>query len=190
MKVKLEIEFDMETELEESNIVKTKHELLNGIKIVESDVVDGFEITTDFNDCDNISDFFIKPHSAKITARKSPEFSKEDLCVDDIEVNYDCNGVSCQFASVFNADEIFNTHINDEDDSWVDFYAEYFPESRELKCEYYVHTPTTERSYPYIPTEEERRLIIFAMEEFCQDNYGENIMEFIQSESEEMNISM
>lgn len=32
--------------------------------------------------------------------------------------------------------------------------------------------------------------IIFAMEEYCQDNYGENIMEFIQSESEEIGLSM
>lgn len=102
--------------------------------------------------------------------------------------NYD--GVSCQFKTYFDVDKKFGTNVNDDCDSWVNFYAEYFPESRELNCEYYVHTPNSFENRSYIPTEEERRLIIFAMEEYCQDNYGENIMEFIQSESEEFGMSM
>lgn len=182
MKVKMEIEFDMETELEDSDIEKTKKELISGIRLQESDDVDGFVITTDFADCDNTEDFFIKPYSAKITAVKSPEFSKEELEAIDIELNDNYDGVSCQFASIYNADEKFGTHINDEDDSWVNFYAEYFPENKELKCEYCVHTPTKEESCSYAPTEKEKQLIVFAMEEFCEDNYGENILEFIQSE--------
>lgn len=190
MKVKLEIEFEMENELEESDIVKTKKELLDGIRISDSDVVDGFEITTDFDDCDNISDFFIKPYSAKIISIKTPEFSKDELWVNDIELNDNYDGVSCQFETHFNPDEKFGTHVNGEDDSWVNFYAEYLPENRELKCEYYVHTSTIEESHPYYPTEEERCLMINAMEEYCQDNYGENIFEFIQSESEEMGLTM
>lgn len=82
------------------------------------------------------------------------------------------------------------TKSSEQIDSWVNFYAEYFPENRELNCEYYVHTPNNIENHSYIPTDEERRLIIFAMEEYCQDNYGENIMEFIQSESEEIGLSM
>lgn len=185
MKVKLEIEFDMNTGLEDFDITKTKKELLNGIKIEDSDVVDGFEITTDFDGCDNTSDFFIKPNSARIISIEAPEFSKEELCVEDIEINDNYDGVSCQFKTCFDVDKKLGTNINDDCDSWVNFYAEYFPENRELKCEYYVHTPIKEESHSYIPTEEERRLIIFAMEEYCEDNYGENIIEFIQSEQEE-----
>lgn len=185
MKVKMEIEFDMETELEDSDIEKTKKELISGIRLQESDDVDGFVITTDFADCDNTEDFFIKPYSAKITAVKSPEFSKEELEAIDIEINDDYDGVSCQFASIYDADAKFGTHINGENDSWLNFYAEYCPESKELKCEYYLCTPLIEESRQYFPTEEERQLIIFAMEEYCQDNYGENIAEFIQSEQEE-----
>ncbi len=190
MKVKLEIEFEMETELEESDITKTKNELLNGIRIEDSDVVDGFEITTDFDDCDNTSDFFIKPHSAKIISVEAPEFSKEELCVEDIEVNDNYDGISCQFKTCFDVDKKLGTNINDNCDSWVNFYAEYFPESRELNCEYYVHKPNSFENHSYIPTEEERCLIIFAMEEYCQDNYGENILEFIQSEQEDEAMNM
>lgn len=110
MKVKLEIEFDMKTELEESDITKTKNELLNGIRIEESDVVDGFEITTDFDDCDNVSDFFIKPYSAKIISIEAPEFSKEELCIENIEVNDNYDGVSCQFRTYFDVDKKFGTN--------------------------------------------------------------------------------
>lgn len=190
MKIKLEIEFEMNTKLEDFDITKTKKELLNGIRIEDSDVVDGFEITTDFDDCDNTSDFYIKPNSARIISIEVPEFSKDELWVNDIELNDNYDGVSCQFETHFNPDKKFGTHVNGEDDSWVSFYAEYFPESRELNCEYYVHKPNSFENHSYIPTEEERRLIIFAMEEYCQDNYGENISEFIQSESEEIGLSM
>lgn len=190
MKVKVEIEFEMERETEESEIAKTKEELISGITITDSDDVDGFVVTTDFADCDNTKDFFIKPYSAKITAVEFPEFSSDELSVADIEINDNYDGVSCQFESIYDADEMFGTHINEEDDSWVNFYAEYFPESKELKCEYCVHTPTKEESCSYIPTEKEKQLIVFAMEEFCQDNYGENILEFIQSEQEDETMNM
>lgn len=190
MKVKLEIEFEINTGLEDFDITKTKKELLNGIRIEDSDVVDGFEITTDFDDCDNTLDFYIKPNSARIISIEVPEFSKDELWVNDIELNDNYDGVSCQFETHFNPDKKFSTHVNGEDDSWVTFYAEYLPENRELKCEYYLHTPTKEATHPYYPTEEETHLMINAMEEYCQDNYGENILEFIQSESEEIGLSM
>lgn len=44
--------------------------------------------------------------------------------------------------------------------------------------------------YSYTPTEKEKQIIIFAMEEYTQDNYGENILEFIMSEKEEETLSM
>ena len=190
MKVKLELEFEMKTNLEESDIIKTKKELLNGIKIEESDIVDGFLITTDLTGCNNTEDFFINPHSASITAIKAPEFSKEELSAVDIDINDNFDGVSCQFASIYDTNEKFGIQINEGDNARVNFYAEYFPANKELKCEYYLCSPLIEEGLPYSPTEEEKQLIISAMEEFCQDNYGENIMEFIQSEkeAEEMNM--
>lgn len=114
------------------------------------------------------------------------DFTKDEIVIGDIEINDDCSGVSSYIETHFDVDKKFGTHINDEDDSWVNFYAEYSPENKELKCEYCLHTPTTEECRLYIPSAEERQLIIFAMEEYTQDNYGENIMEFIAREREEM----
>lgn len=114
------------------------------------------------------------------------DFTKDEIVISDIEINDDCSGVSSYIETHFDVDKKFGTHINDEDDSWVNFYAEHSPESKELKYEYYLCTPLIEKSCPYYPTEEERQLIIAEMEEYTQDNYGENIMEFIAREREEM----
>jgi len=118
------------------------------------------------------------------------DFTKDEIVVGDIEINDDCSGVSSYIETHFDVDKKFDTHINDEDDSWVNFYAEYFPESKELKCEYYIHTPTKEENHSYTPTEKEKQVIIFVMEEYTQDCYGENIMEFIQSEQENETMNM
>lgn len=116
------------------------------------------------------------------------DFTKDEIVIGDIEINDDCTGVSSYIETYFDVDKKFGTNVNDDCDSWVNFYAEYFPESKELKCEYYLHTPTKEESHSYIPTENEKQLIIFAMEEYIQDCYGENIIEFIASEREEMDL--
>ena len=118
------------------------------------------------------------------------DLTKDEIVIGDIEINDDFTGVSSYIETNFDVDKKFGTNVNGECDSWVNFYAEYIPDSKELKCEYYLHTPTKEESHSYIPTEEEKQLIIFAMEEFCQDNYGENIMEFIQSEQEDEIMNM
>lgn len=114
------------------------------------------------------------------------DFAKDEIVIGDIEVNDDYTGVSSYVETYFDVDKKFGTNVNDDCDSWVNFYAEYFPESKELKCEYYIHTPTKEESHSYTPTEKEKQLIVFAMEEYTQDCYGENIIEFIAREREEM----
>lgn len=74
----------------------------------------------------------------------------------------------------------------------MNFYAEYFPESNELKCEYFVDTPYDCKCYSYIPTENEKTLMIFLMEEYCQKEENMSINEFIQSmqKCESMEMSM
>ncbi len=118
------------------------------------------------------------------------DFTKDEIVIGDMEINDDFSGVSSYIETYLDVDKKFGTNINDDCDSWVNFYAEYFPENKELKCEYYVHTPTKEECYSYTPTEKEKQIIIFAMEEYTQDNYGENILEFIMSEKEEETLSM
>lgn len=75
------------------------------------------------------------------------KFEGVELSVADIEINDDSTGVSSYIETYLDVDKKFGTNINDDCDSWLNFYAEYFPESKELKCEYYVHTPNKEPDY-------------------------------------------
>lgn len=196
MKVKLEIEFEMNTELEESDIVKTKTELLNGIRLVESDVVDGFEITTDFDECDNTSDFFIKPYSARIISIEAPEFSKKELCAEDIDVeeeliiNDDGVSVNAYLGTYFEPNEVLGTDIDDSGDEFVNLYADYNSESGELSVSYYVVKRDREYTEDYDASESEKEMILNLMETACQKQNGCSLDEFVQNcqESEDMTL--
>lgn len=74
MKVKLEIEFEM-IEAPDDTVERTQTELLNSICINDSDVIDGFELTTHFYDGDNTSDFYIVPSSATIISKGITDYS-------------------------------------------------------------------------------------------------------------------
>ena len=120
------------------------------------------------------------------------DFTKDEIVIGDMEINDDCTGVSSYIETYFDVGKKFGTDINDDCDSWVNFYAEYFPESNELKCEYFVDTPYDCKCYSYIPTENEKTLMIFLMEEYCQKEENMSINEFIQSmqKCESMEMSM
>ena len=59
MKVELKIEAEIEINKDEYPNI-TPQMVLNGVQIFESDVCDGFEITTSIEGCNNTSDFFLK----------------------------------------------------------------------------------------------------------------------------------
>ena len=61
-----------------------------------------------------------------------------------------------------------------------------------IQCEYFVDTPYDCKCYSYIPTKNEKTLIISLMEEYCQKEENMSINEFIQSmqKCESMEMSM
>lgn len=59
-----------------------------------------------------------------------------------------------------------------------------------LKCEYFVDTPYNNKCYAYIPTENEKRLIISLMEEFCQKEENMSIRKFIELSDQEIELTM
>lgn len=59
MKIEFKITADIEIDQEEYPDI-TPEKILESIRIYESDVIDGFEVTTSINGLDNTSDFFLK----------------------------------------------------------------------------------------------------------------------------------
>ena len=59
MKIEFKITADVEIDQEEYPDI-TPEKILESIRIYESDVIDGLEVTTSINGLDNTSDFFLK----------------------------------------------------------------------------------------------------------------------------------
>ena len=59
MKIEFKITADVEIDKRKYPDI-TPETVLDGIRIYESDVIDGFEVTTSINGLDNTNDFFLK----------------------------------------------------------------------------------------------------------------------------------
>lgn len=118
------------------------------------------------------------------------DLTKNDIEVCDLEINDDGDGISAYLETLFDVDEKFGTNVNDDDDSWVNFYAEYFPESGELKCTYVIDKPQNNEEYEYIPSKAEKGLIVSMMEELCQKEEGSSLADFLNNFQEDKTIEM
>ena len=77
-KVELTIEFELDAEtLDETG--EKPEDILSDIVLVDSDIVDGFELTTDCFNYDRTVVFFIEPSSGVITSRKLVKTENEPL---------------------------------------------------------------------------------------------------------------
>ncbi len=118
------------------------------------------------------------------------DLTKNDIEVCDLEINDDGDGISAYLETLFDVDEKFGTNVNDDDDSWVNFYAEYFPESGELKCTYVIDKPQNNEEYEYIPSKAEKDLIVSMMEELCQKEEGSSLADLLNNFQEDKTIEM
>lgn len=185
MKVRLEIELEMQHTNDDEDITKTTEELLKGLTLQESDVIDGVEITTTFDDADNTEDYFIVPHSARIISKESMDFTEDMLDVEDMEMTDYNDGVNSQIALYLDCDKKFGTNINDDDSAWVNCYVTYYPDSEKMDFDIYIIRDNTFEDINYTPTDEEINLVKAMMEEYCQKENKCSIAELVQSYQEE-----
>lgn len=118
------------------------------------------------------------------------DLTKNDIEVCDLEINDDSDGISAYLETFFDVDKKFGTSVNDDENSWVNFYAEYFPKSDELKCSYFVDRPNGSECHEYIPTESEKQLILSKMELCSEKTFGESLRELLLEEQEDKIIDM
>lgn len=114
------------------------------------------------------------------------ELTRDDIVIDpDMDADFDDgHTVVAYMETWFDVDQKFGTHTADEDGTWVNFYAKYNTESRELQAGYQVSRPDGSDWHSYTPTEKERQLIIQMMEECCQRHHGCSLAEYVKDEEE------
>ena len=188
MRVRLEIELEMQRTNDDEDVTKTSEQLLEGLRLQESDTIDGIEITTDFDDTDNTRDFFIVPYSAKIISKESTDFTEDMLDVEDMELTDYNNGVNSQIALYLDCDKKFGTNINDDDSAWLNCYVTYYPDSDKMDFDFYIIRDNTYEDIEYVPTDEEKDLIKSMMEQYCQKENKCSIAELVESYQEETGV--
>ena len=191
MKVRVELEFEMDSLNPENLVKKTPQELVEGLTVTDSDVIDGFELTTSFQDCDNTTDFYIVPNSARIISRENRDFTREQLSVEDMEISDENDSVNSLIGIYLDFDKKFGTNINDDDNAWGNFYATYNPTTDEIDFDIYILRDSPNDSYEdieYVPSKEEKELVKTLMQEYCQQHEGMSIEELLDTYNEDQSI--
>ena len=191
MKVRLEIEFEMENNNYEDTPIKTPQELLDGLSLYDSNVVDGFVLTTHFKDALSTSDFYIHSSSASIVSAKRidepEELTEKSIVIGDLLIEDDGKSVTSVINTYFDVEKKFALDLSDES-IWLNMYAKYTPETNELSCVYYVEGDKfSSAAIQYIPTDTEKNTIITMMEAFCQRNYNSSISDMLDEFNSDQN---
>lgn len=113
------------------------------------------------------------------------DFQRNDLRIDP-DLDTDCEGGQSVFAYIetyFDVDKKFNIRTADEDDTWVNFYAEYNTQTGNLSTTFYINGPDLCEEHEYKPTENEKKLIIEMMEDCCHKNYSCSLKELVEEDN-------
>ena len=101
----------------------------------------------------------------------------DDLYVDPCDEGY----VICAWLSTyFDVDEKFGTHTMDNDDTWVNLLAMYYPTTQKLEVVYIVDGISENREEDYIPTENEKKEILEVIRRAVKEQENISLEDFIK----------
>lgn len=118
-----------------------------------------------------------------IKAASVPEWTERSIVVDpDIDVlNKEPNTVLAYIETWFDVDKKFGTNTGNEDNTWINLYAIYNADKDELKMTYSICAPDGGSEHEYIPTTNEKALVVRLLRECCEKAHGQTLEEYIAS---------
>jgi len=66
----------------------------------------------------------------------------------------------------FDVDKMFGTDTRDDDDMWVNFYTNWYPDGS-VKAIYIVKSNTGDKAYEYALSEKEKKFLLEKMDDYC-----------------------
>ena len=107
------------------------------------------------------------------------EITRDMIYIDgDFLLNDDQTMITAYIETWFDTEEKFGENLGDDDDTYLNLYANYNVETEELTCEYVISTTDSYTTKNYIPTANEAKLIKSMMEDVCQEIHGCSLGEF------------
>ena len=106
-------------------------------------------------------------------------FEKGDIEIrEDIELDIEHSNIFVVMEEWFDADKKFGINVNDNDGVWVNIYATYHPFTKEIRMFYDIDTDEGVYEREYIPTDEEKELLVQQIEQVCEQQTKMSCKEF------------
>ena len=113
--------------------------------------------------------------------KENNELTRDDMVVDP-EMELDCDieqQLNVYLEVWFDVDKKFDLHINDEDDTWLNLYAQFNVPEDTLRIECEISRDNGSEYFDYEPTPSEAALIKEMIREKCQQAHGCTLEEYI-----------
>jgi len=112
------------------------------------------------------------------------EMNRSNIKIDsDMDIDpYDPPMSVCAYVEIwFDVNKKFGLCLLDDDSTWVNLYATYYPCEHQLVMEYYIDTDESQTGpFYYEPTVEEYKTIIEMIEEKCMEVEGLSCMDALK----------
>ena len=80
----------------------------------------------------------------------------------------------------------FGTHINSNDNTWINLYADYQPVTKALNMLYFVDSETSSNMHPFVPNEKDKQFVISLIENTIKESFGCSALKFAKQESTQL----
>ena len=106
-------------------------------------------------------------------------FEESDFCIhEDLKLSVDNQYITALIVTQFDVDKKFGINVLEDEDAWVNLYADYNPVTESLKVFYYIDSYNGNYEREYIPTEDEKQAFISVMQQACIKQNEMNCREF------------
>ncbi len=97
---------------------------------------------------------------------------------ENIELNIEHSNLFVVMEEWFDVDKKFGINVNNDDNVWVNLFADYQPFSGELRIFYDIDADKKAYEREYIPTDEEKELFVQQIEQACEQQTKMSCKEF------------
>lgn len=97
---------------------------------------------------------------------------------EDIELDIEHSNLFVVMEEWFDVDKKFGINVNDKDGVWVNIYANYHPFKKEIRMFYDIDTEKGVYEREYIPTDDEKELLVQKIEQVCEQQTKMSCKEF------------
>ena len=121
--------------------------------------------------------------------KRNNELERTDLAVDrDMDVDCDIGQeITVYLETWFDVDKKFGTHVNSDENTWLNMYGKYnpFEDTLRIECEIDSGGNPPNEYFDYEPTESESQLIKAMITEKIREEYNQTPQEFCESVNDE-----